>query len=174
MSATALTLRDITLRALEPTDLDALFMWENDTTLWEASGTSEPLSRKLLWQYLEAYDGNIATTGALRLMVCLSSTGAAIGTIDLFNYSALNQRAELGVMIDPMHRGKGLGQLAITAATKYAHNWLNLHTIYATCFSDNTPAIEAFKACGYQTSATLPAWFRRGSDFVPATILIHQ
>ena len=34
----------ITLRALEPTDLDTLYRWENDTTLWAVSDTVAPYS----------------------------------------------------------------------------------------------------------------------------------
>ena len=40
----------ITLRALEPTDLDMLYQWENDTALWVVSDTIAPYSRKALWQ----------------------------------------------------------------------------------------------------------------------------
>ena len=42
----------ITLRALEPTDLDMLYQWENDTALWVVSDTIATYSRKALWQYL--------------------------------------------------------------------------------------------------------------------------
>ena len=45
----------IALRALEPTDLDTLYRWENDSRLWYASDTVAPYSRAALWQYLENY-----------------------------------------------------------------------------------------------------------------------
>ena len=32
----------VTLRALEPTDLDTLYRWENDTALWTVSDTAAP------------------------------------------------------------------------------------------------------------------------------------
>ena len=34
------------LRALEPTDLDFLYKLENDTSVWEVSGTLKPYSKK--------------------------------------------------------------------------------------------------------------------------------
>ena len=35
----------IRLRALEPEDLDLLYAWENDTSLWEFGSTLVPYSR---------------------------------------------------------------------------------------------------------------------------------
>ncbi|MFM2019059.1 MAG: hypothetical protein RL007_2715, partial [Bacteroidota bacterium] len=32
----------IRLRALEPYDVDTLYKWENDTTIWKASNTITP------------------------------------------------------------------------------------------------------------------------------------
>ena len=49
----------VTLRALEPTDLDILYKWENDTALWVVSDTVAPYSREALWQYLETNTGDI-------------------------------------------------------------------------------------------------------------------
>ena len=57
----------ITLRALEPTDLDTLYTWENDATLWAVTDTVAPYSRKVLWQYLENSTTDIYTNRALRL-----------------------------------------------------------------------------------------------------------
>ena len=36
----------IALRPLEPTDLDTLYQWENDTALWVVSDTVAPYSRE--------------------------------------------------------------------------------------------------------------------------------
>ncbi len=43
----------VALRAIEPTDLDVLTSWENDTSLWELGCTLAPYSRKRLWDYIE-------------------------------------------------------------------------------------------------------------------------
>ena len=36
------------LRALEPSDLDVMYGWENDTDVWRVSGTLAPFSRHVL------------------------------------------------------------------------------------------------------------------------------
>ena len=38
--------KQVYLRALEPTDLDFLYKLENDTSVWEVSGTLKPYSKK--------------------------------------------------------------------------------------------------------------------------------
>ena len=48
----------VTLRPLEPTDLDTLYRWENDTALWMVSDTAAPYSREALWHYLKEYTGD--------------------------------------------------------------------------------------------------------------------
>ena len=99
----------VTLRPLEPTDLDLLYRWENDTALWVVSDTVAPYSRKALWQYLEEYTGDIYTQRQLRLMITLTGDGTAVGTVDFLNFDPLNNRAELGLFIIDEQRGKGMG-----------------------------------------------------------------
>ena len=42
----------IILRALEPEDLEVLFRWENDASLWELGSTLSPFSRYVLKEYI--------------------------------------------------------------------------------------------------------------------------
>ena len=42
----------IRLRAPEPEDLELLYKWENDTSLWLAGNTRAPYSRFQLKQYI--------------------------------------------------------------------------------------------------------------------------
>ena len=107
----------ITLRALEPTDLDMLYQWENDTALWVVSDTIAPYSRKALWQYLQEDTGDIYAQRQLRLIITLTSNGTAVGTVDFLNFDPLNNRAELGLFITKEMRGKGLGRHALEAIT---------------------------------------------------------
>ena len=68
----------IALRALEPTDLDTLYRWENDTALWVASDTIAPYSREALWHYLKEYTGDIYAQRQLRLMITLADDGSPV------------------------------------------------------------------------------------------------
>ena len=42
----------ITLRAMEPSDIDLIYKWENDTSLWTVSDTVAPYSREALMLYI--------------------------------------------------------------------------------------------------------------------------
>lgn len=59
----------ITLRALEPEDLDILYKWENDSRLWQNGSTLTPYSKFALRDYLENSLQDIFQSRQLRLMV---------------------------------------------------------------------------------------------------------
>ena len=54
----------IRLRAPEPEDLELLYKWENDTSLWLAGNTRAPYSRFQLKQYIA---GTSLFTGKLQI-----------------------------------------------------------------------------------------------------------
>lgn len=89
---------EVTLRAPEPADLDCLYRWENDPAQWRNTLSPVPLSRHLLWHYLESYDGNIATAGQLRMIIV--ADGVTAGTVDLCDYSARNATAFVSIYVD--------------------------------------------------------------------------
>ena len=47
--------KNITLRALEPSDIDFLFDIENDTNLWKYSNRSTPYSKHLLLDHIVSW-----------------------------------------------------------------------------------------------------------------------
>jgi len=79
---------NINLRALEPSDLDVLYNWENDTSIWKVSQTIAPFSKNILAKYLENAHQDIFTAKQLRLMIEKNNT--AIGTIELFDFDPVN------------------------------------------------------------------------------------
>ena len=67
--------RLITLRALEPSDIDLLFQWENDTEIWNVSNTITPFSRYTLEKYVENAHLDIYQVKQLRLMIDVKESG---------------------------------------------------------------------------------------------------
>ncbi|MDE6436834.1 MAG: GNAT family N-acetyltransferase, partial [Muribaculaceae bacterium] len=59
----------IELRAPEPSDLDLLFILENEQTRAECAFTTAPASRNQIWKYLDSYDSDIYSTRQLRLVI---------------------------------------------------------------------------------------------------------
>lgn len=159
-------LRDdtITLRALEPTDLDWLYQLENDTDLWLPTNTTAPFSRQLLWQYLEEYDGDIYASRQLRLAVERNADRLALGTVDLFDLDPLNNRAETGIYIAPEHRNAGYGAAALSLICDYARHHLGLTQLYAHIAVANTPCLAVFDRCGFDRIGVLRQWIVRGIE----------
>ena len=74
----------LSLRAPEMSDLDMLFLWENDSSLWHVENAVAPYSRKQLWEYIDTYVADIFATRQLRFIIQENYTKTPIGTIDLF------------------------------------------------------------------------------------------
>ena len=161
----------LALRALEPTDLDMLYRWENDTTLWAVSDTIAPFSRKALWDYLENYTGDIYTQRQLRLIITLVNDGTPVGTIDFFNFDPLNNRSELGLFVATEHRGMGYGRQALELLTTYAREHIGLRQLYVYIPLDNEVCLKMFEDFGYRRVGVLQSWVKRGNTYRDTALL---
>ena len=64
-----LTSERITLRAVEPEDLDLMYIVENDTRLWPVGSATVPFSAYALKQFLSETHNDIYRDGQLRLVI---------------------------------------------------------------------------------------------------------
>ena len=96
--------------------------------------------------------------------------GREVGVVELFNYSPLNDRAELGLEIEPEWRGKGLGTKAVIKMMKYAKEELLLHTLYVTIEEDNVASLKIFRKLGFEET-TLRNWYREGEKYKNGKLL---
>ena len=46
--------KKIILRAVEPSDIDLIYTWENDPDNWFVSNTRTPYSREIIKKYIES------------------------------------------------------------------------------------------------------------------------
>ena len=155
----------ITLRALEPTDLDLLYEWENEASLWVASSCIAPYSRQMLWKYLQENSNDIYQTHELRLVATLAESGQAIGIVDFTNFDPLNNRAELGLLIAPPFQGKGLGRHTLDIATRYALECIGLRQLYVFIAHDNVACLSLFAEAGFELAGVLKSWQKRGHHY---------
>jgi len=160
--------KNITLRALDPTDLNTLQRWETDMTAWNASNTVAPYSRAALWQYLQEYTADIYANRQLRLVVTLTATEEPVGTVDFINFDPLNNHAEIGIYIAPEHRRQGYGTEALALAEGYARDHIGMAQLYAFVAANNTYAIALFDGIGYKRVGELKNWVKRGTTFTDA------
>lgn len=160
---------EIVLRAPEPSDLDALYLWENDPTIARYGSAMAPYSRALLWAYINSYDADPYSAGQLRLMIDVD--GVTSGAIDLYNVDRKNCRAFVGIVVDKSQRGKGIGYNALESLSDYCCTSLGLHQLVAIVPTANVKSVELFQSGGYKIVAHLPQWIRMGKEFVDAELL---
>lgn len=161
----------IRLRAPEPSDLDAFFLWENDTTAWESGSTIAPLSRHMLAEYIGNYSGDIVAERQLRLVVEEIASGSAVGAVDLFDFDALNNRCGIGIIIDPARRREGFGRDALMLTADYGRRRLGLHQLWCHVAQDNNASRRLFATAGYTPSGRLRSWLRRRNAYVDVYVM---
>lgn len=157
---------DIILRAPEPEDLELLYKWENDTTLWQLSNTLSPFSKYTLKRYIETSDRSIFEAGQLRLMIQIEQTSEIIGTVDLFDFDPFNSRAGIGILIgDKSSRKKGYAKKAVKAMIEYCFGRLKIHQLYCNIICDNKESIKLFEGLGFTPSGTKSDWIRSDDSY---------
>lgn len=159
---------ELKLRALEPDDIDLLYLWENSPEMWRYGYSQAPLSRQQIWTYIREYDSNPLTAGQLRLMI--DAVGTTVGAVDLYDVDVLNRRAMVGIMIAGTHRRKGYASRALAIVGEYCRDNLGLFQLGAMVGADNEPSLELFKKSGFLETALLRSWFRCGTCYCDAVV----
>lgn len=163
----------VRLRALELSDIDLLYEWENDCSIWMLSNTTAPVSRFVLEQYLLNAHQDIYTTKQLRLMI-EAQTGRKyipVGLIDLFDFDPNHLRAGIGVLIVEKFRRRGFAAEALGLLVDYCFEVLNLHQIFCHVNVSNTASLRLFKSKGFQNSGRLKQWHRGENSWSDVFVL---
>lgn len=155
-----MTGKHIFLRAVEPEDLDVLYLWENDPLLWKYGNHPEPLSRFVLEQYVLNTEKDIYSARQLRLIIVESSSEKAAGAADLFDFDPWHRRAGLGILIAPEFRNKGYATECLELILDYCQNILDLHQVYCNIAEDNTHSIQLFQHAGFECTAIKKDWLK--------------
>lgn len=153
----------IRLRALEPEDIDVLYAWENDPTIWRVSNTFTPFSRYTLQQFLENAHRDIFEVRQLRLIIEAKNGEhyRPVGTIELFDFDPFNLRAGIGVLIaDPLDRRHGYATESLNLLIEYAFAILGLHQIYCGIEVSNEASIRLFRNAGFEMAGIQKHWLR--------------
>jgi diamine N-acetyltransferase len=148
----------VSLRAMEPEDLDVLYRWENDDRLWAFGSTLTPFSRFVLRQYIENASQDLFEVKQLRLMIVEATTDTPIGTIDLYDFDPFHLRAGIGILIDSDHQKQGFAREALTLLKGYAFRFLKMNQLYAFIPAMNVGSQHLFRRCGFTESGLLRKW----------------
>ncbi len=155
----------ITLRPLEPEDIDILYRWENDMSIWEVSNTKTPFSKHILAQYILESAKDIYESKQLRLMI-QNENMEVVGAVDLFDFEPYHLRAGVGVLIHKTtDKNKGYASDALQAMWNYAYEILGLKQLYANITSDNVISLRLFEKAGFKKVGVKTDWIRTPSGW---------
>jgi diamine N-acetyltransferase len=155
----------ISLRPLEPNDIELLYQWENNLEIWEVSNTKSPFSKHILAQYILESAKDIYETKQLRLII-QNEKLEAVGAVDLFDFEPYHLRAGVGILIhNKTDRNKGYASDALKALSKYAFEVLGLRQLYANISADNLNSIKLFEKSGFIQAGIKKDWIRTTSGW---------
>lgn len=162
----------VILRAVEPEDLELLYIWENEEINWRQSNTLVPYSRFTLKNYISNSHKSLFETGQLRLMIDIKETGRTIGTIDLFDFDHFHLRAGVGILIaDIKDRQKGYASAALRCLIRYAFSTLRLHQLWCNILESNEESKKLFRNHNFTQCATKKEWVRVNGCFTDELML---
>ncbi|MBE9487843.1 MAG: GNAT family N-acetyltransferase [Bacteroidetes bacterium] len=151
--------KNIYLRALEPEDLEEIYLWENDSELWIHNSSLTPFSQYILKKYIANSSEDIYSSKQLRLIITEKSNDKAIGTIDLYEFNPQHQRAGIGILIyDKEKRKKGYASESLELIIDFCKNRLNLKNLFCNILSENIDSKNLFISNSFKLIGTKKQW----------------
>ena len=157
----------VNLRAMEPCDIDAIYRWENDPSVWGVSMSHQPFSRYALSRFIDENSGSdIYASRQLRLMA--DSGGTTVGCIDLYDFDPYHRRAGVGLLVDSRMRRQGFGMAMLKALETFAVDHLEMHQLHCVVAADNEASIALFTKVGYAQCGVLHDWVASAGKWLDA------
>lgn len=145
------------LRAIEPEDLDLMYLLENDTRMEDCTAVTAPMSRYALRQYIVENTGDLYRDMQVRMAILDPRTAEPCGFLDITDFVPKYRRAQVGIALMPDATGRGLATLALEEAAAYAGKQ-GLAQLYAIVAINNAPARALFRRAGYAEANVLTDW----------------
>lgn len=157
MSFHSLKTERLLLRKLEETDVDRIFALRTDEKVNALIGRTPPRSIEDAAAFIQKMNVGIEEDNLFYWGIALESSPALIGTICIFNYSAVNKTAEIGFEMLPAFRGKGLMREAVTAVIDFCFSETNLETMLAFTHPENIASFKLLENCSFRFDSNLKA-----------------
>ena len=102
----------VRLRAVEPEDLDLMYLVENDTELWSCGHNTVPFSYYALKQYLSENTNDLYRDRQLRFVI-ETTEGIGVGFLDFMHFDPFHLRAEVGIVVLAEQQRRGIATEAL-------------------------------------------------------------
>ncbi len=138
----------VLLRGVTPEDLDTIYIWENDPSLWQFGTYGVQCTLAELCQSLILESQNLVSDGQLRLMICCDDM--AVGVLDLFEYNHVHNSVGVGILIDSAHRGRGFASAALSGVELLLASEYGVEELWSNVAESNLASVNLFIGCGYE------------------------
>lgn len=152
------------MRAPEPEDLELLYEWENDSSLWIAGNTRAPYSKFQLREYISQAGNDIYSNGTLRLMIYDKISRDTVGTVDLFDFDIHHSRLALGLFVATAFQGRGYASKSLNIVEDYVFNFLKINQLYVHIAESNLASRKLFEN-NYEKNGILRNWIKTPGGF---------
>ena len=142
----------LVLRAIERRDIPSLRAWKNDPTArrWVGDGarifSEEDMER---W-----FDQTESLIDRERRWI-VEERGHPVGFVGLYGIDPVRRHAEVGILLDPKARERGIGGEATRLLLDEAFNVFNLHRLFLHVLADHQIARNMYKRSGFQEEGRL-------------------
>ena len=154
----------IVLRAVEPEDLELLYRWENDSSIWIAGNTRAPYSRYQLKNYISHSPTDIYESKQIRLMIVSKIENKTVGTVDLFDFDIHNSRIALGLYVAEEYSGRGMATESLKTVEEYVFNFLKINQLYVQIIESNLVSRKLFEN-DYELHGKLKNWIKTPANY---------
>ncbi len=154
----------IELRRIVETDLQKIFMFRNDSNIWQWCRQNDVLhwENHLKWYHKQAADPSISMYA-----IHYANSHELVGVCGLTSIDLVNSRAEFSLLIGSDYQKKGYGKAAMRALFRKGFDDYNLNLIWGESFEGN-PAIEMFKKFGMTQDGIRRRFYFRGGIYLDA------
>jgi RimJ/RimL family protein N-acetyltransferase len=136
----------VTLRPIQPADLDAMYDWTVDAA---THSISDP--RPLLPLTRASYNARRAENESApdRAEFSIEVEGRCAGNCQMVFFDHLARRAMVGITIAPGERGRHVGRRALALLVDYGFRHRNLHRVWLGTQARNEAGLRAYAAVGF-------------------------
>lgn len=160
----------VKLRAVELSDVDLFYEWENDQSLFAVGNPTSPYSKYQLKKFVESSSGDLYEDRQLRLIIeaQIETQWHVVGIIDAFEFDPFHLRAGIGILIHSNYRQKGYASEALKIFNNFLFSKWNLHQVYATIEITNIDSRALFVANGFREIGTKKDWLKTSKGYLDA------
>ena len=137
------------LRQIVLADAVEILALRSDDRVMQFIGRPKMSSVEEARTWIEKFDTALAQNEGITWAITLKTDKKLVGTIGFWRLEKEHYRAEIGYMLNPDWQGKGLMHEAFDPVLKYGFAKMNLHSIEANVYPENTSSRKILEKNGF-------------------------